>query len=177
MPHNIIIAKNKDGFHFLKRLSNIYFKLTKNNTIIWNINKSSYPRLSKTNKRGKVAFEEIKKYLDNIDDIDDKLIIQICKLSDIDTFDEAFNNINEKMPVLSPSPFIEINNKDLSIHEWINNDIERLSIINNIILNYFIKSQSQSTTIDNLDNIKNTIEFYNLTDIQKLEIIKFITNN
>ena len=171
---DILIAMNKDGYEYLKRLADIYFIISKEGFIVWNTNKSSYPRLANTNKRGKTGYEEIKQYLGYIDGIDDKLIIQICKLYDSDTYHKAFGSITKERPILSPSPFAVIDNDNLSQHNWINNNIEREAMINKTILDFFIKSQSPSTLNDNINNIKNMLNFYTWTDSNKLELINYI---
>ena len=171
---DILIAMNRDGYDYLKRLSDIYSIITKEDFIVWNTNKSSYPRLMNTNKRGKAGYQEIKQYLGDTDDIDDQVIIQICKLYNSDTYHKAFASITEQRPVLSPSPFAIIDNKDLFQQDWINNNIEREAMINKTILDFFIKSQSPNTLSDNINNIKNILDFYTWSDSNKLELINYI---
>lgn len=172
---DIVIAINRDGYKYLKRLSEIYFIIRQEDFIIWNTNKSSYPRLMKTNRRGKSGFEEIKLYLGDLTGIDNKLIIQLCKLYDSDTYNKAFESVTEEYPVLSPSPFVKINNKDLSVHDWTTSNVEREAMINKTILDFFIKSQSPTTLNDNMNNIKSMLNFYFWNDINKLELINYIT--
>ena len=171
MTEFILIAKNSFGVEFLIKLKKIYECLQVEGFFYFDSKKCSYPRLANTCKRGIAGFKELKTYLPC--SLPDQILVMLCKLPK-EIYDNAFNKINNNYPVLSPSPFIFNNNLNLLTTKYIHSKDERDGFINTNIINFYLKSQEREESGDAMENIKNVIEFYDLPQNKKIELVKWI---
>jgi len=171
MTEFILIAKNSFGVDFLIKLKKIYECLQVEGFFYFDAKKCSYPRLADTCKRGIAGFREFKTYLPCV--LPDQIIVMLCKLPK-ELYDNSFEKINKNYPVLSPSPFIFNNNLNLLTNKFIHSKEERDGYINTNIINFYLKSQEREESGDAMENIKNVIEFYDLPQKKKIELVKWI---
>ena len=175
MNHCILVAKNLFGIEYLMNLKKLYKYLHQQDLIVFDKSRAIYPRLKMSDKRGEAGFKELKKLLPA--KYTDNLIIQVASIPE-GVFDDAFDKIKPNYPCLSPSPIWLNNTKNIDCIKYIKVSQERNSWINNHILNYYNQSKIVNINYDEkkITSIKSMIDFYTLSEEEKINIVKYILN-